>query len=78
VLEQVLRPPGPIDLGLTLGPFSRGGSDPTMRIEAGRVVRATRTPDGPATGEFVASGDDVVVLDKLTYSGNRANLPPDV
>ena len=23
-------------------------------------------------------GDDVVVLDKLTYSGNRANLPPDV
>jgi len=61
VLEQVLRPPGPIDLGLTLGPFSRGGSDPTMRIEAGRVVRATRTPDGPATGEFVASGDDVVV-----------------
>ncbi len=24
------------------------------------------------------SGDDVVVLDKLTYSGNRANLPADV
>ncbi|HWX08483.1 MAG TPA: NAD-dependent epimerase/dehydratase family protein, partial [Gaiellaceae bacterium] len=24
------------------------------------------------------AGDDVVVLDKLTYSGNRANLPDDV
>jgi dTDP-glucose 4,6-dehydratase len=26
----------------------------------------------------VRGGDDVVVLDKLTYSGNRANLPEDV
>src|SRR6266705_1934823 len=27
---------------------------------------------------LLLAGDDVVVLDKLTYSGNRANLPPDV
>jgi dTDP-glucose 4,6-dehydratase len=27
---------------------------------------------------LLRSGDDVVVLDKLTYSGNRANLPADV
>src|SRR3954451_3832669 len=27
---------------------------------------------------LLAAGDDVVVLDKLTYSGNRANLPADV
>jgi dTDP-glucose 4,6-dehydratase len=27
---------------------------------------------------LVRAGDDVVVLDKLTYSGNRANLPGDV
>jgi dTDP-glucose 4,6-dehydratase len=27
---------------------------------------------------LVRGGDDVVVLDKLTYSGNRANLPDDV
>src|SRR5437764_7860977 len=27
---------------------------------------------------LLQSGDDVVVLDKLTYSGNRANLPDDV
>jgi dTDP-glucose 4,6-dehydratase len=27
---------------------------------------------------LLAGGDDVVVLDKLTYSGNRANLPEDV
>src|SRR5438045_4149792 len=27
---------------------------------------------------LLLAGDDVVVLDKLTYSGNRANLPPNV
>src|SRR5690242_2820597 len=27
---------------------------------------------------MLAAGDDVVVLDKLTYSGNRANLPDEV
>src|SRR3954453_16582307 len=27
---------------------------------------------------LLAAGDEVVVLDKLTYSGNRANLPDDV
>jgi dTDP-glucose 4,6-dehydratase len=27
---------------------------------------------------LLAAGEDVVVLDKLTYSGNRANLPADV
>ncbi|HVH50941.1 MAG TPA: dTDP-glucose 4,6-dehydratase [Gaiellaceae bacterium] len=27
---------------------------------------------------LLAAGDDVIVLDKLTYSGNRANLPNDV
>jgi dTDP-glucose 4,6-dehydratase len=27
---------------------------------------------------LLAAGDDVVVLDKLTYSGNRANLPDEV
>jgi dTDP-glucose 4,6-dehydratase len=27
---------------------------------------------------LLRAGEDVVVLDKLTYSGNRANLPPDV
>jgi dTDP-glucose 4,6-dehydratase len=27
---------------------------------------------------LLRAGDEIVVLDKLTYSGNRANLPPDV
>lgn len=27
---------------------------------------------------LIAAGDDVIVLDKLTYSGNRANVPSDV
>jgi 3-methyladenine DNA glycosylase/8-oxoguanine DNA glycosylase len=39
----------PLDLGLTLGIHSHGPADPTTRRVAGRLVRATRTPDGPAT-----------------------------
>lgn len=48
---------GPLDLRQTLGPHLRGSGDPTMRIGPGRVVRATRTPDGPATVELVIHGD---------------------
>ena len=27
---------------------------------------------------MLAAGEDVVVLDKFTYAGNPANLPPDL
>jgi endonuclease III len=39
----------PYDLAATLFPLRRGTGDPTMRIEAGDVWRAARTPEGPVT-----------------------------
>jgi 3-methyladenine DNA glycosylase/8-oxoguanine DNA glycosylase len=39
----------PLDLGLTLGLLRHGLGDPTISIAPGRVARALRTPDGPAT-----------------------------
>jgi endonuclease III len=48
-LRRSILPPHPIDLRRTLGALRRGPSDPTMRIGADGVWRATRTPDGPVT-----------------------------
>jgi 3-methyladenine DNA glycosylase/8-oxoguanine DNA glycosylase len=39
----------PLDLSLTLAPHLRGTADPVMRLGRNRAIRATRTPDGPAT-----------------------------
>jgi 3-methyladenine DNA glycosylase/8-oxoguanine DNA glycosylase len=39
----------PLDLRRTMLPLMRGTGDPTMRIGAEEVWRATRTPEGPAT-----------------------------
>ncbi|MCW2524418.1 MAG: DNA-3-methyladenine glycosylase 2 family protein [Frankiales bacterium] len=47
----------PIDLPRTLGPLRRGTGDPTMRVEAGRVIRASLTPAGPATLALSQSDD---------------------
>jgi 3-methyladenine DNA glycosylase/8-oxoguanine DNA glycosylase len=47
---------GPYDLGRTLGPLRHGLGDPTVRIEADRVQRATRTPEGPVSEELVVLG----------------------
>src|SRR4029077_4466962 len=52
-LQREFRLPGPVDLGLTLGPLRRGAADPCLRIAGRSVWRATRTPDGPATVELV-------------------------
>ena len=49
----------PLDLGLTLRPLLRGKGDPAMRLGPGRVIRATRTTDGPATIELVVRGDEL-------------------
>ncbi len=38
----------PLDLDLTLGPL-RHGFDPTIRLSSRVALRATRTPDGPAS-----------------------------
>jgi 3-methyladenine DNA glycosylase/8-oxoguanine DNA glycosylase len=51
--------PGPVDIGLTLGPLVRGGYDPTTSFTGGEFWRATRTPDGPATLCLRADGDRV-------------------
>ena len=37
----------------TLGPLMRGRGDPTMKMDARSCVRATRTPEGPATVSMV-------------------------
>ncbi|MCX5198835.1 DNA-3-methyladenine glycosylase 2 family protein [Streptomyces sp. NBC_00249] len=53
--------PGPLDLGLTLGPLRRGPADPTFRVTPdGSVWRATRTPAGPATLRVRAASDGTV------------------
>ncbi|HEX6231194.1 MAG TPA: DNA-3-methyladenine glycosylase 2 family protein [Actinomycetota bacterium] len=45
--------PFPIDVSRTLWPLRRGTGDPTMRVGRREVVRASRTPDGPATARLV-------------------------
>ncbi|MFI9584156.1 DNA-3-methyladenine glycosylase family protein [Streptomyces sp. NPDC052236] len=43
-------PPGPLDLGLVLGPLRRGPADPTFRTTPdGSVWRTSHTPAGPGT-----------------------------
>jgi len=51
------RLPFPLDLDLTLGVLQRGPSDPTIRLGAGEVWRAARTPDGPASLRLRLGGD---------------------
>jgi 3-methyladenine DNA glycosylase/8-oxoguanine DNA glycosylase len=48
--RRTWTPPGPLDLGLVLGPLRRGPADPTFRATPdGSVWRASRTPAGPGT-----------------------------
>ncbi|MFF2654745.1 DNA-3-methyladenine glycosylase family protein [Streptomyces sp. NPDC058045] len=54
-------PPGPLDLGLVLGPLRRGGADPTFRaLPDGSVWRACRTPEGPGTLRVSRDGEAVL------------------
>jgi len=48
-------------LRTTLSPFRNGTRDPTTRLEPGRFVRATLTPDGPGTLEISWSGSKLAV-----------------
>jgi 3-methyladenine DNA glycosylase/8-oxoguanine DNA glycosylase len=53
-LRTMLRPPRPVDLGLTLGILASGKGHPSVRRDPdGSWWRATRTPLGPATTRFV-------------------------
>jgi 3-methyladenine DNA glycosylase/8-oxoguanine DNA glycosylase len=47
--QRVIPLSVPLDLRLTLLPLARGPSDPTIRLAATRALRASRTPEGPAT-----------------------------
>ena len=51
---------GPLDLRRTLAPLSRGPGDRTFRFDAGRVLRATRTPDGPASVAISGAAGEIV------------------
>lgn len=51
----------PLDLRLTLSPHRRGTGDPQMRLGRDWAIRATRTPDGPATIEIRRHGTDLHV-----------------
>jgi 3-methyladenine DNA glycosylase/8-oxoguanine DNA glycosylase len=53
----------PVDLGRTLGPFSRGRGDPTCRVSADATERATRTPDGPAAERIRRAGPDTLLVE---------------
>ncbi len=59
--EATLSIEGPYDLGRTLGPLAHGRGDPTIRMEADRLQRATRTPEGPVSEELAISGRSVRV-----------------
>ncbi|MBD8011424.1 DNA-3-methyladenine glycosylase 2 family protein [Microbacterium sp. Re1] len=47
--ESVYRPRRPLDLGRTVGMLRRGGTDPTMIVDSGRIWMAFRTDAGIAT-----------------------------
>ena len=53
---------GPLDLAATLAPLRHGSQDPTIRIRGrSEVLRATLTPEGPATEYLRHLGDEVEV-----------------
>jgi 3-methyladenine DNA glycosylase/8-oxoguanine DNA glycosylase len=53
-------PPGPLDLGLVLGPLRRGPGDPAFHVTPdGSIWRASRTPQGPGTLRVTPSGGEV-------------------
>lgn len=62
---------GPLDLRRTLGPHLRGSGDPTMRLAAGRAIRAIRTADGPATIE-IAQGSTGIRVEAWGPGADRA------
>jgi 3-methyladenine DNA glycosylase/8-oxoguanine DNA glycosylase len=61
VPSRTLRLDAPLDLPLTLRHLVRGTADPMIRLGPDRAIRATRTPDGPATVELVVGRGEVRV-----------------
>ncbi len=48
-VEAEVRLGRPLDLARTLGPLRRGRGDPCLHVAGDDAVRASRTPEGPAT-----------------------------
>lgn len=59
MLSRVLPLHVPLDLRLTLGVLREGAGDPCMLLASRDAVRATRTPDGPATLELHVRGAEL-------------------
>jgi hypothetical protein len=59
VASRTIVPRFPIDLATTAFPLRRGTGDPTTRIAGREVVRALRTPEGPATLRLVDRADRI-------------------
>lgn len=60
-LERRIRLGRPLDLARTLGPLRRGRRDPCLQVAGDDAVRATRTPEGPATTWLRHSGSELRV-----------------
>ncbi len=58
--ERVFRFAGALDLARTLAAQNAGAIDPTTRIGDLQAIRATRTPEGPATLVLQSEGDGVL------------------
>jgi 3-methyladenine DNA glycosylase/8-oxoguanine DNA glycosylase len=59
VKSRVLPLHVPLDLRLTLGVLRDGAGDPCLRLLPADAVRATRTPEGPATIELHVRGAEL-------------------
>src|SRR5688572_17020193 len=53
--------PFALDLRRSMRPLRLGKHDPTINLVDGTMVRATRTPDGPATMQVEHQGDRLEV-----------------
>ena len=58
-MKRSFAGPLPVDLRLTLRPLQRGRLDPSLRLFDHEAIRATRTPDGPATIHMATDGERV-------------------
>jgi 3-methyladenine DNA glycosylase/8-oxoguanine DNA glycosylase len=56
-MRRTIPVPFAIDLGRSLGPLRVGRNDPTILLGPTAVLRATRTPDGPASVRADHRGD---------------------
>ena len=58
--ERSFRSLRSVDLWHTLYPLRRGRNDPCMLLASKEAVRATRTPEGPATLQLESTGSEII------------------